>query len=227
MSVVAPPQPPRPDELEALIREARERQRQRRLLAAAVVGILAAVGLSVWAAVPRGTAKPSHSTRSARGAPIPQCSPAQLDISLPRRFAGLGHINGDLRFTNTSGARCRLSGWPTVTALEANGAAIPAKRIPKLSMAWALSWPQARRVRPVILARGQSAVAEIDGSDIALGNGRSPCSVARRLRVAAPGGHRSVTLSALWWRSAGRPVYYPLCAGISVSSFFPPSALPR
>jgi hypothetical protein len=29
MSVVAPPEPPRPDELEALIREARARQRRR------------------------------------------------------------------------------------------------------------------------------------------------------------------------------------------------------
>ena len=41
-----------PDELEALIREARDRQRRRQLLFAGAVAVVAAVGLSVWAAVP-------------------------------------------------------------------------------------------------------------------------------------------------------------------------------
>lgn len=52
MSVVAPPKPSRPDELEALIREARARQRRRRLIAAAGVAAAAAATLSVWAALP-------------------------------------------------------------------------------------------------------------------------------------------------------------------------------
>jgi hypothetical protein len=48
MSVIAPPEPPRPEELEALIREARTRQRRRWLGTAAVVALLAgaAVGLN-------------------------------------------------------------------------------------------------------------------------------------------------------------------------------------
>jgi photosystem II stability/assembly factor-like uncharacterized protein len=52
VSVVAPPEPPRPDDLEALIREARARQRRRRLIAAAAVAVVAAASLSVWAAIP-------------------------------------------------------------------------------------------------------------------------------------------------------------------------------
>lgn len=76
MSVVAPPEPPRsdeldalipearsrqrrrwllgvrPDELELLIREARARQRRRRLVMAAAVAIAAAASASVWAAIP-------------------------------------------------------------------------------------------------------------------------------------------------------------------------------
>jgi photosystem II stability/assembly factor-like uncharacterized protein len=52
MSVVAPPEPPRPDELEALIREARARQRRRRLIAAATIAVAGAVSLSAWAAIP-------------------------------------------------------------------------------------------------------------------------------------------------------------------------------
>jgi len=59
MSVVAPPVPPRPDELEALIREARARQRRRWMLAAAVVALLAGVGLGTEAIVDRGGPAPS------------------------------------------------------------------------------------------------------------------------------------------------------------------------
>jgi photosystem II stability/assembly factor-like uncharacterized protein len=54
MSVVAPPEPPPPDELEALIPEARARQRRRWLFLAAGVAIAAGVGLAIWAAIPGG-----------------------------------------------------------------------------------------------------------------------------------------------------------------------------
>jgi hypothetical protein len=48
MSVVAPPEPPRPDELEALIREARMRQLKRRLGAAAVVTLVAGIAIAAY-----------------------------------------------------------------------------------------------------------------------------------------------------------------------------------
>jgi photosystem II stability/assembly factor-like uncharacterized protein len=47
--------PPPQDELELLIREARARQRRRRLIGAAAVAIVAAAGLSLWAAIPGRT----------------------------------------------------------------------------------------------------------------------------------------------------------------------------
>jgi Domain of unknown function (DUF4232) len=227
MSIVPPPAPPRPDELEALIREARARQRRRRLVGVVAVGAVAGIGLSVWAAVPGGTGtkQPEH-TRSARPPAIAPCSPARLRISLARRFAGLGHVNGDLRFTNLGATRCRLSGWPSVAAVEANGKTIRARRIPALWMAWALSWPRSRAARPVVLGQGRSADAEIDGGDVAVGN-QTTCPTARWLRVAAPGTRHSVAIPAVWWKSAGRPVYYSLCGGIAVTRFFPPSALPH
>jgi photosystem II stability/assembly factor-like uncharacterized protein len=62
LSVVAPPEPPRPDELEALIREARARQRRRRLAVAGFVALAAGLALALWAAIPGG-----GSARSARG----------------------------------------------------------------------------------------------------------------------------------------------------------------
>jgi hypothetical protein len=214
VSVVAPPEPPRQDELEALIREARARQRRRWLVGVAVLGAAAAVTLSVWAAVPRGTTARHTSPAPPAGEAVASCSAAQLRITLPRRFAGLGHVNGDLRFTNVSGSTCRLSGWPSVVAVEPSGKTIRAGRIPARA-AWALNWPAHRAVRPVVLDRGRSAYAEIDGGDLPLGDGSKACPTARWLRVGAPGQAR-VSLSAYWpaW-------YYPLCSGIAVSPFFP------
>jgi photosystem II stability/assembly factor-like uncharacterized protein len=60
VSVLAPPKPPRPDELEALIREARARQWRRRSLLAAAIAVFVGVGLSVWAAIPGGRSGASH-----------------------------------------------------------------------------------------------------------------------------------------------------------------------
>lgn len=48
MSIVAPPGPPRPDDLEALIREAQARQRRRRSGAAGLIAALAALALVAW-----------------------------------------------------------------------------------------------------------------------------------------------------------------------------------
>jgi hypothetical protein len=47
--MIAPPRPPSHDELEALIKEVRQRQLRRRLLGAAVVAISAAIGLGAYA----------------------------------------------------------------------------------------------------------------------------------------------------------------------------------
>jgi hypothetical protein len=67
MSVLAPP--PQDDlELDLLIREARARQRRRRLIGAAVVALVAATGLSLWAAIPGlggGSAGPSGGAEGA------------------------------------------------------------------------------------------------------------------------------------------------------------------
>ena len=62
MSIVAPPPvtPPRPDEREALIREARERQRKRWLGAAAVVALLAGAALGLDAIMAGESSNPSR-----------------------------------------------------------------------------------------------------------------------------------------------------------------------
>jgi hypothetical protein len=64
--MIAPPKPPSSDELELLIKEARERQLRRRLVGAATVAIAAGVGLAVWATLPGGS-KPTTSQQGNSG----------------------------------------------------------------------------------------------------------------------------------------------------------------
>jgi len=66
MTVVAPPERPRPDELDALIREARTRQRKRWLCAVAGVAIVAGVAVAVGSIIAGGS-----SAGQSNGGPIP------------------------------------------------------------------------------------------------------------------------------------------------------------
>jgi photosystem II stability/assembly factor-like uncharacterized protein len=55
MAIAPPPVRPSSDDLEALIREARQRGRRRRLATAAIVGLAAGIGLALWAAMGGGS----------------------------------------------------------------------------------------------------------------------------------------------------------------------------
>lgn len=68
MAVAAPPKPPRPDELEALIREARARQRKRRLGTAAVVALLAGSAIVLYAVLGGGNPSTLRGGAGPRGA---------------------------------------------------------------------------------------------------------------------------------------------------------------
>jgi hypothetical protein len=63
MGVVAPPEPPRPDELEALSCEARARRRKRWLGAAAAIALLAGGVLAVYSIASRGSSRASRADR--------------------------------------------------------------------------------------------------------------------------------------------------------------------
>ena len=80
-----------------------------------------------------------------------------------------------------------------------------------------------RGIPVVVLRPGKRADAVFAGSDIP-GPGASSCTPYRHFRVRAPGGSHSVLLSA-WLRYLD--AFMPSCAGISVTTVVPASALYR
>ena len=78
--MIAPPKPQEHEELEALIKEARERQLRRRLLGAAAVAIAAALALAVYAAT-IGSDGQSGVTGGSPAGGAPLCRSSQLSVA--------------------------------------------------------------------------------------------------------------------------------------------------
>jgi hypothetical protein len=119
--MIAPPKPPAHDELEALIKEARERQLRRRLLGAAGVAIAAAIGLSVYAFVSAG--KPDNIAQPpAQGgrASVPTCRPSQLAMNIGGQGTTRMVLGGAL-ITNTGGGTCSLPNHRPVVRIAWHG----------------------------------------------------------------------------------------------------------
>ena len=110
--MLAPPKPPSHDKLEALIKEARERQHRRRLLGTVSVAILAAVGLAVYAfAIGDG-----GEGRVAGGSPpsLPPCRASRLTVNAIWDGAA-GHLFNFFTITNKGAGACSVpAGRPTV-----------------------------------------------------------------------------------------------------------------
>jgi hypothetical protein len=111
--MIAPPRPPAHDELEALIKEARERQLRRRLLGAAAIAIASALGLSLYALLTSGTVD-SVTPANAGRATGPLCRASQLSATAGWQGATQSMLGG-AAITNTSNVACSLpSGRPAV-----------------------------------------------------------------------------------------------------------------
>jgi hypothetical protein len=120
--MLAPPRPPSHDELEALIKEARARQLRRRLLGAAGVAIVAAVGLGIYAL----TAGPTQRTDTASGSQARSATGCESAGGWHLRTDGLwseptGQHTVPLAVTRTGAQPCTLDGYPTVVLLNRQG----------------------------------------------------------------------------------------------------------
>src|SRR6476620_4486825 len=120
--MIAPPKPPSHDELEALIKEARARQLRRRLMGAAGVAIVTALGLIVYG-LTAGPAKRSSTGGNASPQAVLPCTTAggwrlaiNGDWSEPT-----GEHTAPVRITRTGARPCALDGYPTVVLLNARG----------------------------------------------------------------------------------------------------------
>ena len=121
--MIAPPKPPAHDELELLIKEARERQLRRRLLGAAAVAIAAAIGLGAYALA----AGPTQRTDATSGA-RPRAAGGSCDAAGGWRLklSGLvseptGQHTAPLAVTRTGARPCTLDGYPAIVLLDERG----------------------------------------------------------------------------------------------------------
>jgi hypothetical protein len=119
MSVVAPP--PHGDP-ELLIREARVRQRKRRLILLAWTAVVAGAVLAAYAVFAAGQPGTERHDLSNRIGAVPRCAADQLRLDRPRfDGAGTGHVMESMSFTNTASRSCTLRGWPVFDVLLPSG----------------------------------------------------------------------------------------------------------
>lgn len=131
MVIDSPPRTPPQDDPEALIPEARERQRRRWLIGGASVVVAVALGLLISAIAGGGTLL--GSIRGPRGlVGAPSCKPAGLIARFSLEGAGFfGTEAGGLSLENRGSSSCSLPAWPQVS-LQSNGhdlAGLPETRL--------------------------------------------------------------------------------------------------
>ena len=68
MAIASPPRPPNQDELDALVREARARQRQRRIVIASLVALVAGAAIAIYATLGPGGRSPASNRRPSSAA---------------------------------------------------------------------------------------------------------------------------------------------------------------
>jgi hypothetical protein len=141
------------------------------------------------------------------------CTTAQLKITLTNTGALGGQAGGYLRFTNSGGSACSLTGWPVVAGLTAGGKATEFRHARSTMYgAWQYSAPL-----PVLTLRpGSSGYAVVAADDLPAGARTSCPAPDVRLRVSAPGStsgstsgsEHGVLISA--WLPGARS-YLPTC----------------
>lgn len=125
--MIAPPKPRSTDELELLIKEARDRQRRRRVKTAAVVAVLAGLATSVYSVAAGGTAKPAAG--AGRDRPL-VTGPCDRASGWRLQSGGLwseptGQHTYPVELVREGSTACSLTGYPRIVLQTASGRTIP------------------------------------------------------------------------------------------------------
>jgi hypothetical protein len=123
-------------------------------------------------------------------AATPNCAFSQLSVTAVGDSA-TGHIGVLLRFENRRTRQCRLTGYPGVAGLDAAGRQVI--QALRTLHGFLPGVPTGRRPPVVVLARGQSASAFVEGTDIPQGNDHA-CPTYPKLLVTPPNTTQSVTI---------------------------------
>lgn len=131
-------------------------------------------------------------TSTAQPPSSPDCTMAQLKITLGHGGVGMGHSALPLIFLNTGSTACRLHGYPEVKALDANGHLVAqAQQTPSGYMG---GLADGSTLLPTVdLNPGQSASALVEGDDVNPTDG-SACTAHSSLLVTPPNETHSVRL---------------------------------
>jgi hypothetical protein len=108
-----------------------------------------------------------------------RCAPGGLRISAGRGSIATGHVESPFLIRNTSGGRCTLRGFPSITALGSTGQALAVKVKP-VAVDFFAPIPN----REVALPAGRSASFRLVTTNG--GQSVSGCPRARQVRVALP-----------------------------------------
>jgi Protein of unknown function (DUF4232) len=205
VSVVAPPQRQRPDTLEALIREARERQRHRQLRTAGFAVLVVAVGLASFA-VASAVRQTKPRQGGAPAVPLQSCEPNQLRLTAAVTWnVAAGSLLEPFRLTNVSDTACSLAGWPEVRLVDAGGRVIPTR-----SFRYTYSDRIKVPFRVVTVRPGRAASFNYFAPDWS-SESNSACPNARRVQIRLPAAHK--------WSSVARTI--PACGTLFVDPFVP------
>lgn len=112
--MIAPPKPP-PTDPEALIPEARDRQRRRRLIVVSTIALASGLAVALFSVLGGGSSSATARARNSAGGP-PPCRASQLSTmyGVVGLAPGDNRDDGGLVMKNVGTAACSLPGTPRV-----------------------------------------------------------------------------------------------------------------